>query len=376
MALSLRKKCNKGLNIYVKTPNVADCYTMAIMVERTTIRGVYPPSFCRLSLLLVVIAVTQISVMLIAVGRVQGFSFIWFASTTVYAQILALAATMGLCVTRAWLARLSPRGAWLGSWLAAVLVALIFSYSAGIVGTVLGIGPGKDGFASFYLQSTLTVALVSLALFRYLFIRAQWQAQTLAQAEAQLQALQARIQPHFLFNSLNTIASLIPEDPPGAERAIEDLADLFRGSMRRADNLINLSEELDLAHKYLAMEQRRLGERLQVIWQVSELPQTAQVLPLILQPLLENAVAHGIQTRTDGGEVRVYGRSETDNIVITICNPLAPEGHTIRGNGMALANIRERLELAFGPSASLITHQDEQQFFAVLSLPYVENTDR
>ncbi len=91
--------------------------------------------------------------------------------------------------------------------------------------------------------------------------------------------------------------------------------------------------------------------------------------------MLENSVAHGIQPRIDGGEIRVYGRSEKDTIVITICNPLAPEPDKTRGNGMALVNIRERLELAFGPSASLITHQDEEQFFAVLSLPYVENTD-
>jgi two-component system sensor histidine kinase AlgZ len=91
--------------------------------------------------------------------------------------------------------------------------------------------------------------------------------------------------------------------------------------------------------------------------------------------LLENAVAHGIQPRIDGGEIRVYGRSEKDNIVITICNSLAPDDHKQPGHGMALANIRERLELAFGPTASLITHQDDEQFFAVLSLPYVENTD-
>jgi two-component system sensor histidine kinase AlgZ len=99
------------------------------------------------------------------------------------------------------------------------------------------------------------------------------------------------------------------------------------------------------------------------------------VLPLTLQPLLENAVAHGIQPRIDGGEVRVYGRREKDNIVITICNSLGPEDHDSSGHGMALANIRERLELAFGPAASLITHQDDEQFFAVLSLPYVDDTD-
>lgn len=347
------------------------------MATGMTTRGVYPPSFCRWKLLLAVMVVTQISVLLIGLGRLQGFGLAWLGITSLYAQVLALVTAMGVCIARAWLARLSPRGAWLGSWLMAVLVAGTFSYSAGIIGTVLGVGPGRDGFGMFVLQSVLAVALVAVALFRYLFIRAQWQAQLLAQAEARVQALQARIRPHFLFNSLNTIASLIPEDPVGAERATEDLADLFRGSMRRADRLISLSEELDLAKKYLDMEKRRLGDRIRIDWQVSALPKGASVLPLTLQPLLENAVAHGIQPRTDGGEVRVYGRNENNNIVITICNPLAPapQRKRSRGHGMALANIRERLELAFGPAASLITHQDEEQFFAVLSLPYVKNTD-
>jgi two-component system sensor histidine kinase AlgZ len=240
---------------------------------------------------------------------------------------------------------------------------------------VLGAGPGRPDFAMFVLQSVLAVALVSVALFRYLFIRAQWRAQLLARSEARVQALQARIRPHFLFNSLNTIASLIPEEPDAAERAIEDLADLFRGSMRRADSLISLSDELKLARKYLQMEQRRLGDRLLIDWQVSELPPGASILPLTLQPLLENAVAHGIQPRVEGGKIRVYGVGEKENIVITISNPLGPEKYSSEGHGMALANIRERLDLAFGPLSSLITHKDDQQFFAVLSLPYVENTD-
>jgi two-component system sensor histidine kinase AlgZ len=341
----------------------------------TTQLGVYPPSFCRWKLLLAVMAVTQVSVLLVGVGTLQESGLLWLGLTSLYAQALALTTAMGVCIARAWLGRLSARGAWLGSWLVAVVVALAFSYSVGIVSTVLGPGPGREDFWMFVIQSVLAVALVSVALFRYLFIRAQWQAQLLAQSEARVQALQARIRPHFLFNSLNTIASLIPEDPVGAERAIEDLADLFRGSMRRADGLISLSEELDLAEKYLHMEKRRLGDRVRIDWQVSELPKGASMLPLTLQPLLENAVAHGIQSRTDGGEIRVYGRSEKDTIVITICNPLSPDNHYSQGHGMALANIRERLELAFGPTASLITHQDEEQFFAVLSLPYVENTN-
>ena len=337
--------------------------------------NVYPPSFCRLRLLRAVAGVTQISVLLIAVGGLAESGLLWLGVVSLYAQGLALISVAGVCISRAWLGRLSARGAWLGSWVVAVLVALAFSYTAGIVGTVLQIGPGREGFAMFVLQSVLAVALVSVALFRYMFVRAQWRAQLLAESEARVQALQARIRPHFLFNSLNTIASLIPDDPTSAERATEDLADLFRGSMRRTDSLISLSDELDLAEKYLQMEQRRIGDRIRINWQVDELPDGAAVLPLTLQPLLENAVTHGIQPRVDGGEVRVYGRSEKDTIVITISNPLGPENHIAPGNGMALVNIRERLQLAFGPDASLVTHQDDKQFFAILSLPYAENTD-
>jgi len=337
--------------------------------------GVYPPSFCRWRILLAVMAVTQVSVLLMAVGTLHEFSLLWLGVATLYGQVLAIVTTLCVCVSRAWLGRLSARGAWLGSWMTAVLAALGISYFAGVVGTVLGAGPGRQNFAVFIWQSVLSVALVGAALLRYMFIRAQWRAQVLAQSEARVQALQARIRPHFLFNSLNTIASLIPEEPLGAERAIEDLADLFRGSMRRADSLISLSEELDLARRYLLMERRRLGDRLQVGWHVSELPEGASILPLTLQPLLENAVTHGIQPRTDGGEVRVYGRAEKDNIVITISNPLGPGERGAGGHGMALDNIRERLELAFGPNASLITHQDDQKYFAILSLPYVKNTD-
>lgn len=337
--------------------------------------GVYPPSFCRWKMLVVVMAVTQISVLLMSVGTLREFNLGSLGIISLYAQALALVTAAGVCLGRAWLGRLSARGSWLGSWSVAIVVALAFSYFAGIVGTVLGLGPGRESFGMFVLQSVLAVALVSVALFRYLFIRAQWRAQVLARSEARVQALQARIRPHFLFNSLNTIASLIPDEPQAAEHATEDLADLFRGSMRRADSPIGLFEELQLARKYLQMEQRRLGDRLCIDWQVSELPEGATILPLTLQPLLENAVAHGIQPRVDGGEVRVYGRSEKDNIVITISNPLGPADHTGKGHGMALANIRERLELAFGSNASLITHKSDEQFFAVLSLPYVESTD-
>ncbi|MFT5140394.1 MAG: two-component system sensor histidine kinase AlgZ [Lysobacterales bacterium] len=335
-------------------------------------RSVYPPSFCDWRMALGVMTVTQLSVLLIGLGRPQGITLQWLSVVSLYAQSLALSCTVVVCISRPWLKRLSIRDAWISCWLLAVLTTFGVSYSCAVVGTVLGFGPGEAQLPSFMFTSIVAVAMVFMALLRYLFIRSQWQTEILAQADARVEALQARIRPHFLFNSLNTIASLIVDEPLSAERATEDLAELFRGSMRRADTMIQLSEELSLGRRYLDMEQRRLGDRLEVEWEVDELPAQALVLPLVLQPLLENAVLHGIQPAERGGKIRVYGRGEAENIVIAISNSLPPDqGSSLRtsGNGMALINIRSRLELAFEDRASLITNQSEDQFFAVLTIP-------
>jgi two-component system sensor histidine kinase AlgZ len=286
-----------------------------------------------------------------------------------WSLLLGLFCALCVCVLRNLLQALSTRDAWAAAWLVVFISAFALSYLGGVVGTVLGLGPGKEQLALFMLKSVLAVSAVSVALFRYLYIRQQWAAESLAEAEARVQALQARIQPHFLFNALNTIASLIPEQPDTAERATEDLADLFRAGMRRSDQALPLAEELELARKYLDMEQRRLGSRLQLDWQVGALPPQAQVLPLTLQPLLENAVGHGIQGRAEGGLLRVFGRVEGAAIVFTISNPLA-EGNIHPGNGMALANIRTRLQLTYGDAASLVTNKDDKCFYAVLSIPH------
>lgn len=334
--------------------------------------GVYPPSFCTWRLVVTVMVITELAVVLIGLGK-DGFpGWQWAGTATVYAQWLALFCTSGLCLTSGWTGRMSARGAWIGNWLLAVLFSAVFSYAAWCAALVMELDPGAGTARHFVLASAFTVGLVSLAFFRYLLIRARWQAELMAQAEARVQALQARIRPHFLFNSLNTIASLIPVDPVNAEAAIEDLADIFRGSMRRADQPISLAEELQLAHQYLEMEKRRLGKRMEINWRVDELPANAAVLPLMLQPLLENAVAHGIQSRKAGGGIAVYGRAEGDQVVVTIANPTADEGSETSGHGIAIDNIRERLRFAYGSRASLVTYEDAQMFYAVLSLPNTE----
>jgi two-component system sensor histidine kinase AlgZ len=336
--------------------------------------GVFPPSFCNWKLLLAVMVITEVSVVLVGLGHGGFPGWKWLGMASVYAQWMALFCASGLCVTRGWTSRLSARGAWIGCWLIALLLAMTFSYAGWLV--ISPVAPdivNKDA-GLFVWKNVFAVGLVAVVFFRYLEIRARWRLELIAQAEARVQALQARIRPHFLFNSLNTIASLIPEEPANAEAATLDLADIFRGSMRRADQLISLADEIRLARQYLEMERRRLGERLEVDWRVDELPSRAAVLPLMLQPLLENAVAHGIQALNQGGTIAVYGRTEGDQVVITISNPLAPEGTDNSGHGMAIRNIRERLALAFGARGTLLTSQDKERFYAVLSLPYVEHT--
>lgn len=339
-----------------------------------TSRDAKVPSFCQWRAILGVMAVSLLASGLIALGRAGYPDPRWLLLLFIYGQGLGLFCAFGVCTSRAWLRRLSTRDAWLTAWLIVFLSSVAFSYIIGVVATVLGFGPGQEGLPVFMLKSVLAVSFVSVALFRYLFIHSQWEARVVSESEARVQALQARIRPHFLFNSLNTIASLIHDHPRSAERATEDLADLFRGGMKRADQLISLEEELSLARKYLDMERRRLGERLQVDWDIEGLPASASVLPMILQPLLENAVNHGIQPLPRGGELKVFGRLEGDNIVITIANPLA-DGPAEGGAGMALRNIRSRLELALDERASLITNQDDERFYAVLTLPHVEHTD-
>ncbi|MEJ2534837.1 MAG: histidine kinase [Gammaproteobacteria bacterium] len=338
-------------------------------------RAVLPPSFCRPRALLEVAGVSVLATGLVLIGRSAGLGAGPVLPLLFYGAALGVFCALGVCIARAPLARLATRNAWLSAWVVVLLFALAFSYGCGVIGTVLGFGPGRSGLGAFMLESMLAAGIVAAGVFRYRFIRGQWEAELSAEAEARVQALQARIRPHFLFNSLNTIASLIHDEPDSAERATEDLADLFRAGMRRADRLIPVADELALARKYLDMEQRRLGERLRVEWDTDSLPSSARVLPMLLQPLLENAVGHGIQPRPDGGLVRVFGRREGPALVLTVSNPLAPPGDH-RGSGMALANIRSRIALAHGDRASLVTDRDEHSFYAVLTLPHAEDTDR
>lgn len=226
------------------------------------------------------------------------------------------------------------------------------------------------------VHSTLIGTIVMLLGLRYLFVSHQAQMDAKLEQEARMQALQSRIRPHFLFNSMNSIASLTRSDPPRAEAALQDLADLFRVLLADARKLVPISAEQEISRQYLEIEKLRLGDRLQVTWTVSNVPRNALIPTLTLQPLLENAIYHGIEPRFGGGTVRIelWG-DNADTLNVLISNPI-PEvrkhAHG-RGNKIAVDNIRQRLVSHFADSASLQTFEEGDQYHVKVRIPIVKN---
>ena len=188
--------------------------------------------------------------------------------------------------------------------------------------------------------------------------------------EARLQALQARIRPHFLFNSINAVLSLIRSDPQRAETALEDMADLFRVLMADNRQLVPLESELALCRQYLDLEKLRLGERLHIAWHLDNMPADALIPPLVLQPLLENAVYHGIEPAGEGGEIMINIYLARDQVHAVLSNPYRKEGTHHVGNNMALTNIRERMALHFDYEASLTASISENRYQVHIIFPY------
>jgi two-component system sensor histidine kinase AlgZ len=226
---------------------------------------------------------------------------------------------------------------------------------------------------SLLLRTILVGTLISILGLRYLLVAHRADLESRAEQEARLQALQSRIRPHFLFNSMNSIASLTRSDPSRAETALQDLADLFRVLLADARKLVPISAEREISRQYLEIEKLRLGDRLKVTWHVNNVPRSALIPALTLQPLLENAIYHGIEPRFQGGTLRIemWGENETLNIMIT--NPLpdvAKHAHG-KGNKMAMDNIRLRLHSHFGGTASLQAFQDSGQYHVKIKMPIV-----
>jgi two-component system sensor histidine kinase AlgZ len=285
-----------------------------------------------------------------------------FVEAAAFVEPLLLVIVVALFALSAALRRLPY---WAGCAAVIVLVAaLVAAYVAAI------------GMSAVLVRMVALAVLIAAALLAY--FRLLWKAHSPALAEARLQALQARIRPHFLFNSLNAVLALIRRDPQRAERALEDLADLFRTLMSDARQFVRLSDEIALLERYAELEQLRLGERLRIAWELDGAPVDALLPPMVLQPLLENAVYHGVEPGTGPADVLVHIERRGNRVLARIENPYVvnaqgqPEVQRA-GNRMALENIRERLQLFFDAEARIRTQAAAGRYRVEIEIPYRVN---
>ena len=246
----------------------------------------------------------------------------------------------------------------------ALAIVVVLTAATSAVQSLLG---RTIDWAGLLVGAVLAVALAAVLL-EYFRVRSR--AFSPALAEARLQALQARIRPHFLFNSLNAVLAIIRGDPKRAEQALEDLAGLFRSLLADNRQLIAMREEISLCRQYLNLEHLRLGERLQVQWTVDPMVEDALVPPMLLQPLVENAVYHGIEPGLAAGTIEIRVGLEGDRVAVELFNPYHAEHQHRRGNRMALANIRERLQLHFDVEARLDAGIDGERYRIGMLMPY------
>jgi len=343
--------------------------------KQTPATAPWLPDFCSLPVLLATMLVVELLVaaILLAPSDEAMPLLPHLGTATVFAQWLALVCIVCLCQMRPALFQLAPLAGVLAAY--AIILALVALGSAIVFTLDQQLGAGltlaPQFGPRFVLRNTALAALVGAALLRYFYVIEQWRARVQAEARARLDALQARIRPHFLFNSMNTIASLIRTEPVAAERAVEDLSDLFRAALGADGKPSTLGAELELAQRYLAIEQLRLGERLRVQCDLApDLPHDLPVPALLLQPLVENAIHHGIQPLAQGGSVFLRAHRRGEDVVVTIANPRPREGMRAPSrNGMALSNTRSRIEYLCGRRGALEVREGSEDYEVWLCLP-------
>jgi two-component system sensor histidine kinase AlgZ len=329
------------------------------------------PSFCDIRVVLAVVIIAELFAFVLVLAGSPADPWSQLGLVSLLLQWIALTSAALLCLVRPLLARIGNTAAAIGSYLLLLVITAVISELAFRTGELGGLGDGPIQHAGFLSRNLAISAILSALVLRYLYVQHQWRQQIQAEAQVRVQALQARIRPHFLFNSMNSIAALPRSDPVRAEQAVQDLSDLFRVTLQEATERVTLDEEIRIAQRYLRMEALRLGDRLQVEWDIERLPRKRWVPSLILQPLLENAIYHGVEPLPQGGLIRIRGAAEGRRITIRITNPRAPrrtEAHR-RGNQIALENIRLRLQLAFGSSTGVALRETGDTFETTLYFP-------
>jgi two-component system sensor histidine kinase AlgZ len=338
----------------------------------------YLPEFGSFSMLIRFLLVAELIAIVITIGRnaeLNDQAWQDFSLLSLFAMSIAFTGIIVLKLAAPLLRRSSTA---LGSTLAVTLLLLVTALSTdAMIYLLYYFGLIEERWPAWretlMIRSLMITAIIGTFGLRYLTLRERADADSRLQQEAKMQALQSRIRPHFLFNSLNSVASLTRSDPSKAEAVLHDLADLFRVLLADARKLVPVSAEREISRQYLEVEKIRLGERLQVKWNVSNIPRSALMPALTLQPLLENAIYHGIEPRFAGGTIKIEMWTEGETLNIMISNPLpdvSKESHG-KGNRLAQENIRQRLATQFGERASMQAFQEGGQYHVKIRMPIV-----
>jgi two-component system sensor histidine kinase AlgZ len=331
------------------------------------------PDLCAAQSILFLILIFELLafVLVLSNSGLANFSWTQLGLTSLFVQWVALCSAGSLCNLQPYLSRLSTAVATSLAFALVLLITLIFSFVA------VWALQGQDfhwnsiDWNTIFRNLIISAIIAGLA-FRYLYLQHQFVKQKHAELQARIQALQSRIRPHFLFNSMNIIASLISVDPELAEEVVEDLSVLFRASLSdTGGESVALNKELDLCERYVKIESLRLDDRLIVDWDLQVDPAEIKIPLLTLQPLLENAIYHGIQPLPQGGTVTVTIYLDDKSVNLRIENPVgAANSATSPGNRMALDNIRSRLQAIYGPQSKVSTQLGSNKFETWVQYPH------
>jgi len=341
--------------------------------------GLFLPDFCNIRTIFVVVLTGELlAILLTLAGNTDlSDSLGYLGLSSFFILWIGLVNCAILCWIRPWLRQLSQTQAGFTAFFSILFITTLFSY--------LALYLMRQGVESTYFESfnhggfifgnLVIAAMISTLLLRYFYVQYHWKRQIKAEAEARVQALQSRIRPHFLFNSMNIIASLTRSDPELAERTVLDLSDLFRANLSGNQNHTTWQKELKLSQQYLRIEELRLDDRLFIDWKVDSLPDDALLPALTLQPLLENAIYHGIEPLPEGGTVSIKANRAGDRLSILIENPLQKETdkQSQHGNQIAQENVRQRLSLFFQGRGSLSAKSVKDRYHLTLTFPYITN---
>ena len=335
---------------------------MSSAAQRAAHQRFIIPDLCASTALFFLILVSELCVLAWQLAD-QSFNWHQLGYRSIAVQWIVLLSAAVLCRLRAWLPYWSQRSGWFISFASVQLIGL----GVLVIGQLV-----LDASAlrwSGVAQQSLAIAIVSAMVLRFFQLQQLVIDQSQAEISSQMDALQARIKPHFLFNSLNTIAELVVTRPVAAEQAVENLSSLFRANLKTTSSFSPLAQELELVRGYLELEQWRLADRLTVIWQESLHDPNWPVPVLCLQPLVENAVVHGVASQAAGGEIRIAVLQTPRITTLSVTNAIGTDGDDHAGHGVGLDNVQRRLRVLYGDRARCRIERTDHQYKVILTLP-------